>query len=452
VARSLRWKLLAWYALMMAGLACASGYLLYANVRRSTEREIDGRLWGHAIELSQVIVPAGEGWFEIELTPQQVELFRTEGDGALHYAIWKADGKAIDQSQPSLSIPRPRLSRSRDRDIYREVSLRGPGDTIVLVGQDVRALREQLRNLAVLTFATTAAAVVLMLAGGWFLTGRALAPINRISRDAAAVSASNLSQRIDVTRMETELAELAGTINDAFDRLQRAFEQQTRFTADASHELRTPLSVVLSQAELALRQRRSEDEYREMIEAIRRAAQRMKGVVEGLLTLARADAGEMHLKTEGFDLREIVADTCQLLQPLAKDEQVTITHRLAPAPVLGDRDRLSEAVANILSNAIRYNRPGGRVDVTLKAGGDDVSLRIADNGPGIPEADRELIFDRFYRVDKARSRSIDGSGLGLAITKWIIDAHGGSISCRNAEQGGTVFDVRLRRYHPEQTV
>jgi signal transduction histidine kinase len=262
---------------MTAGLACASGYLLYANVRRSTEREIDARLWFQAIELSRVIAPTGEGRFAVELTPRQVEYFGAEGERAAYYAIWKPDGSMIDASHPSLDIPQPRAPRARDRQAYREVSLRGPGDTVVLVGQDIGAEREQLQNLGVLTAGTTAAVLTLMLAGGWFLTGRALAPIQRISRDAAAVSASNLSQRIDVGRMETELADLAGTINEAFDRLQRAFEQQTQFTADASHELRTPLSVVLSQADLALRQRRSEDQYREMIEAIRRAAQRMKG-------------------------------------------------------------------------------------------------------------------------------------------------------------------------------
>jgi heavy metal sensor kinase len=429
----------------MGGLAGVFGALLYANVRGAMEREIDARLRDQAAELARVIMPLGAGKFEVALSQAQVEHFSAEGDGASHYAIWTPDGRAIDASHPSLTIPGPQAEGGRDRGAYRELSRRGPDDVLVLVGQDVRREREQLRNLGALALGAGLAALVLMLVGGWFLTGRMLIPINRISRAAAAVSASNLSERIDASRMESELADLAATINDAFDRLQRAFEQQARFTADASHELRTPLSIVVSQAELALKQPRSADEYRESLDAVRRAAGRMRGVVEGLLTLARADAGEIRLNVDQVDLQEIVSETCRLLEPLAVEKQVTITPRLAPALVRGDRDRLAEAVANVLSNAIRYNVPGGRVDVTLDGGPGDVILRIADTGRGIPEAERPFIFDRFYRVDQARSRSVDGSGLGLAITKWIIDAHGGSIWCRSGENGGAVFELRLER-------
>jgi heavy metal sensor kinase len=430
---------------MMCGLAIAAGALLYANIRRSLEREVDGRLWSHALELSRVIIPVGDGHFEVNFSGEQVESFQAEGETAVYYSIWASDGKLIDQSDPLLGIPRPRQPRARNRGEFREVSVLGPANSLVLVGQSIRGQREQLRNLAALILGVGAAGIGIVLAAGWFLAGRALAPIKRISRAAAAVSASNLTERIDATRMETELADLAVSFNDAFDRIQHAFEQQTRFTADASHELRTPLTIVLSQAELALKQSRSEAEYREMLDAIRRAAQRMKGVVEGLLTLARADAGQTALSTERFDLRDLVEETCKMLKPIAAERNITIDERLARAPMAGDRDRLSEAVANLISNAIRYNVPGGRVEVTLDADAEELTLRIADTGPGIPDEDRQFIFDRFYRVDKARTRSVDGSGLGLAITKWIIDAHGGSVSVEGGAHGGTVFEVKLKR-------
>jgi two-component system, OmpR family, sensor kinase len=443
--RSLRWKLLSWYASMTCALAIATGYLMYANVRRSMERYVDGGLWFQATGLSRVIVPAGGGRFELELSQDQIERYQAEGDDVPYYAIWTEGGKLIDTSDPELKIPLPRRQLARDRGDFREVSLQGPGDTVVLVGRNVAPQRAQLRNFAAIILGAGAVGVALVLAAGWFLAGRALAPIKRISKAAAAVSASNLSERIDVGRMETELADLATSFNEAFDRIQHAFEQQTRFTADASHELRTPLSIVLSQADLALRQSRSEAEYREMMDAIRRAGQRMKGVVEGLLTLARADAGQTQLNESHIDLRELVDETCRMLQPIAAERNVTITQRLAYAPIIGDRDRLGEAVANLVSNAIRYNKLGGRVDVTLQAGADDVTLTIADTGPGIPEGDRQFIFDRFYRIDKARSRAIDGTGLGLAITKWIIDAHGGTITVHNGADVGAVFEVRLKR-------
>jgi two-component system OmpR family sensor kinase len=448
-SKSLRWKLLSWNALMMCVLALVAGVLLYANVRRNLEREVDGRIWSHAIDLSRVVTPIGGGHYEVELTPEQIEQFQTEVENPVYYAIWGDNGELIDVSDPTLDVPIPREVGARNRGDFREVSLRGNGDTIVLVGQSAGRQREQLRNLAALILLVGAAGVLTALAAGWFLAGRALAPIKRISSAAAAVSSSNLAERIDVSRMETELADLATDFNDAFDRIQHAFEQQTRFTADASHELRTPLSIVLSQSELALRKPRTEDEYREMLEVIHRAAGRMKGVVEGLLTLARADAGQTSLKLSEFDLREVVVETCDMLQPIAGERNVVIERRLDHAPIAADRDRLSEAIANLVSNAIRYNVPGGRVDVTLTNDAECVTLRIADTGPGIAAADRELIFDRFYRVDKARSRAVDGTGLGLAITKWIIDAHGGTITVDSGPQGGAVFEVTLHRQAPE---
>jgi two-component system, OmpR family, sensor kinase len=441
--RSLRWKLLGWYALVVGGLAGLFGVLLFANVRRLTNSEVDARLRARSDGLAKVIIPLTGGKFQVDLAPDQVAYFGDEGLGASHYAIWTKDGRPVDESHPELAIPIPRSLDSRDRESFRELIQRGPGETWVLVGQDVRTQREQLRQLIALAVGAGVAATVLMLAGGWFLTGRALAPVSRISRAAASISASNLSERIDVARMEVELADLAGAINSAFDRLQAAFEQQTRFTADASHELRTPLSIVVAQADLALKQPRSAEDYREAVDAIRRAAQRMQGVVEGLLTLARADAGEIRMKQDELDLRDVVIDTCRLLEPLAGSHQVTLRQQLQSAHLRGDRDRLGEAVSNILVNAIRYNSRPGRVEVTLNGSANEVVLRIADSGRGIPDSQKDFVFERFFRSDQARNRSVDGSGLGLSITKWIVDAHGGTITCQDGATGGTVFELRI---------
>jgi heavy metal sensor kinase len=444
VIKSLRWKLLAWYAVILAALSAVFGALLYANVRRSLARDVDTQLEAQASALAGVTLPAELDKFFVELTPEQVEFFSGEGDGAFHYGIWDASGQLIDSSHPSLEIAPPQLVGSRERGPYREAAIRGPADSWILVGKDVRRERQQLQGLAATAVGAGVAALVLMLFGGWILTGRALAPIQRISRAATAVSASNLSERIDVSRMETELADLAGTINGAFDRLQAAFEQQTRFTADASHELRTPLAIVLSHAELSLKHDRTDAEYREALSTIHRAARRMKGVVEDLLTLARADAGRIEVEESRFDLAQLVEETCQMFAPLAEEKQIHLDRNLAPLSVVGDRNRLGEAVSNLLVNAIHYNYSGGRVDVTLSANGPDAELRIANTGPAIPAEDRPHIFERFYRVDKARSREVDGSGLGLAITKWIVDAHGGSIACENGEGEGAMFVIRLK--------
>jgi heavy metal sensor kinase len=428
---------------MQVVLAAVFGGLLFVNVRRSLQREVDEPLARHAADLAAVLVPAEEGKFDVELSAEQVAYFTAEGESAAHYGIWTADGEVVDLSDPALAIPLPRTAGSRDRGPLREVSIRGPGQAWVLVGRNVEHERGQLRRLAASAIGIGVAALSVMLAGGWFITRRALAPIERITRAAAAVSAANLSQRIDVGQMETELALVAATINDAFDRLEQAFEQQTRFTADASHELRTPLSIVLSQVDLALSRERSAAEYRDVLATVRRAAQRMKRVIEGLLALARADAGRVQFHYEQFDLSGVVQETCHLIRPIAAQHQVAVCQDLQPVRVTADRDRLAEAVANLLSNAVHYNHSGGRVDVTLSRQGSAAVLRIADTGPGIPDDELPHIFERFYRVDKARSHAVEGSGLGLAITKWIIDAHGGSISCTNGENGGAVFVVTL---------
>jgi heavy metal sensor kinase len=433
---------------MLAGLACVFGGLLFANVRRSMERDVDSLLRTRAAALAEVIAPAAGGKFYIELSPELVESFRGEGEGATYYAIWQPGGEIVDSSHPALRIPVPRGRGSRDRAGFRELTVRGPAGTWILVGKDVQRERRQLKSLAAIAVGVGTTAMLLMLAGGWFLTSRALAPIERISRAASAVSASNLCERIDASQMEAELAELANTINDAFDRLQRAFDQQARFTADASHELRTPLAIVLSHVDLALKRERSNAEYRETLATVRRAALRMKGVIEGLLTLARADAGRIHLARERLDLSQLIVETCSLLRPLAQERQVTLVHELQAVDVWGDRDRLSEAVANLLTNAIRYNQREGRVDVSLHRRGAAAVLKIADTGPGIPEAVRPHIFERFYRLDEARSGTAEGSGLGLAITKWIVDAHGGSIHCTDGDLGGALFVVELRAAPP----
>jgi heavy metal sensor kinase len=342
-----------------------------------------------------------------------------------------------------LEVPRPDKPARRDRGSRREVTVSGKHGTLVLVGQKVEEEREELGELLAGVLGAGAGVMVLALAGGWFLAWRALRPIARITEAAAEVSASNLSRRVDASRMERELAGLAETLNAAFSRLEQAFERQTRFTADASHELRTPLSIAMSEAELALRKERTPAEYRESLETVFRATQRMKAVVEGLLTLARADARELNLRRERLDLRKLVEETAALVAPLALERRVTVTVAADPVELEGDRDRLREVVTNLLTNAIRYNGAGGKVDVSLQERGDRAVLAVADTGIGIPEKDRPHVFERFYRVDKARSREQGGTGLGLAIAKWAVEAHGGTIAFESREGAGTTFTVSL---------
>ena len=321
--------------------------------------------------------------------------------------------------------------------------MEGREGALVLVGRGTGSLRRRVQLADRRILAAAGIALALALAVGWFLTTRALAPIERMSRVAAAVSASNLGERIDPARLEAELGHLAETLNDTFDRLQAAFEQQTRFTSDASHELRTPLAIVTNQAELALRRDRQPAEYRDALQAILDAVRRMRTVVDDLLTLARADAGELALHREPVELASLVRDTAGLLATEAERLGIGVELDLDDVTLRGDTSRLQEMVTNLLANAIRYNREGGRVTLRLHRGAGQALLEVSDTGIGIPPEEQALVFDRFHRVDKARSREAGGSGLGLAISRRIAEAHGGRILLESAPGAGATFRVEL---------
>jgi two-component system OmpR family sensor kinase len=442
---SLRAKLLVWYAAALLAVTVTFGSLLYLDFRRSLYDEVDGRLTRQATALAGSIQPESEQSFYVGLGAEQVAFFDQDGESAPYYAIWDRAGQLVDQSHPALTIPFPAVPGTWERGDGREHARHGPAGSLVLVGQGTHEENRRLTRLLAIILAVGSVVLILTIAVGWFLTGQALAPIKRISEAAATVSALNLAARIDVAEMETELGQLATTINSTFDRLQRAFDQQTQFTADASHELRTPLSIVLAQADLTLKRVRSVQEYHEALETIRRSARRMKSVVEGLLVLARADTGALALVKEEMDLASAVEDACRLLTPLAAERNVKLETRLEPLLAWVDRERFAELVANLVGNAIRYNREGGRVEVRLRRQNGEALLEVADTGIGIPDDELTHVFERFYRVDKARSRMMGGSGLGLAITKWVVEAHGGKITVASKVGVGTTFAVSLPR-------
>ncbi|MFV1959827.1 MAG: sensor histidine kinase, partial [Planctomycetota bacterium] len=250
-------------------------------------------------------------------------------------------------------------------------------------------------------------------------------------------------ERIDVGGTKTELGLLARTLNEAFDRLQAAFERQAKFTADASHELRTPLSVIRCNAELALRRPHSKEEYVDALAVGLRAATRMQEIVDRLLRLARADADSIDSKRMPVDLGVLVREAATSFEPLAAHRGVSIHVETKSVVVEGDEDQLRDVLDNLLSNAVAHGKEGGRVDVRVRTEGDAACLEVEDDGPGIPAADLPHVFDRFYRVDRARSRARGGSGLGLSICRAIVVGHGGRIELESRPGAGTTVVVRL---------
>jgi heavy metal sensor kinase len=332
---------------------------------------------------------------------------------------------------------------ARARGELRELFRFGPLGDCILVGRSIVPELVAMRQLAVSLFAAGAGVLLFGLAGGWWLASRTIRPIEDISATAVKISAGDLSQRINAADTESELGRLAGVLNSTFARLEAAFAHQARFTSDASHELRTPVAVIISQTQTALARERSGPEYREALEACQRAAQRMRKLTESLLELARLDAGQETIKRERFDLARAAREGVELVRPLAAERGIEIHCDLAAVECPGDAERIGQVVTNLMTNAIHFNRDRGEVRVSARAENGAALLTVADTGEGIPVEDLPHVFERFYRVDKSRSRIQGRTGLGLAICKAMVDAHGGVIEVSSQSGVGSVFTVKL---------
>lgn len=365
-----------------------------------------------------------------------------------YYAVFAADGSLLKSEPPAgqtlISFARPRTAMEyRNREFRRELVLRGPENSVVIVGQDVRPQFDQIRWLGTQLLAIGLGVLALGLIGGWWLAGRAIRPLEQIGETARGIEASKLSERFNVESTDTELRELGATLNSMLTRLEAGFEQQNRFTADASHELRTPLAVLLSHTELALARQRSPEEYQAALKTIHRSGERMKGLVEDLLVLARANSGRLELRRGRTDLRQLAEESAQLLRPLADAAGIQLD--VAGESVIAEVDaaRLGQALVNLIANAIKYNRPQGSVIVEVEQIPEATLIRVSDTGEGIPAESLPHLFEPFYRVDAARSRETGGSGLGLAISRRLVNAHGGELTVHSELGVGSRFELRL---------
>jgi two-component system, OmpR family, sensor kinase len=435
---SLRVRLVLWYALVLALVVVSYGGAVVYQSWRSTMAGVDAELEVYAREIRNALKPVEGGRFDLELQPDAAAYFFRREGARPYYVIWGPGGELVDQSDPEMQAARSGMAEGR-----REKSFQAAGGARVLIGRDVTDLRRAewrlVVNVALAGLATLAVAVF----GGWFVAGRALAPIERISRTARAMSEGDLDARIVVDRTESELEQVASTLNTAFDRLRLAVEQERRFIADASHELRTPLSVLRAETEWALDRDRSPHEYTAALTVGRRAALRMQDIVERLLALVRADVAPDERDFAPVALRALIEDVAAWLAPMAQARSICLSVSGPPLTVHGDAEQLREALNNVVANAILYNKPGGAVAISTRQSAGTATIEIADTGIGIPADAVPRVFDRFFRVDKARSREIGGSGLGLAIARTILVAHGGSINCTSEPGVGSMFVISL---------
>lgn len=323
---------------------------------------------------------------------------------------------------------------------------------VLFLGRNTREIHDFFGSLYLIGGILGLISMIISAYAGYVMAQRALQPIREITAVARAVAAGDLSRRLRSFSQDKEIAVLIRSLNKMFQDLEASFESQKRFTADASHELRIPLTVMKGEIEVTLRRQRKAAEYAEVLRQQLSTIERMERIVDGLLTLARADAGLLELHKQAIDIGQLVREVGEKHVGLFASKHVHLRIRADHGlEVLGDHDRLQQVVFNLLNNAYKYAPEKSEVVLVCEKHGDQACIQVQDQGPGIPEQHLPHIFEPFYRPDSARSRSQGGAGLGLAICKRIVDVHGGHIEVESKEGAGTRFLVYIPLYIPEHT-
>ncbi|HEV2453396.1 MAG TPA: ATP-binding protein [Verrucomicrobiae bacterium] len=472
IFKSIQWRLQLWYGMILVLVLAGFGFTAYQLERNQQLSQFDMQLqrrFGAVAEARRPHPPRGPGRPPFDRPPsggipedgppmgtplgperpyvpaQTLPLFDSTEAHNFFYVIYGRDGGELEESTNAPGCIPERVPAdgifTLEKSPIRILTHSVPSGEALSIGGAITPELQILKATEITLTAVGGVILFLGLAGGWWISSRAIRPVESISATAVKIAAGDLSQRINVAEVESELGRLAAVLNSTFGRLESAFAQQKQFASDAAHELRTPVSVILTQTQTALGRDRAANEYKQTIEACQRAAQRMRKLIGALLELARLDAGQDLMKRLPCDLSKTVAECVELVLPLAEKRGIKFRVDAPSLEFNGDADRLGLVVTNLLSNAIEYNREGGEVRIVVRRDGNLVVLTVSDTGRGISNEDLPRIFERFYRADK--SRASGNAGLGLAISKAIVAAHGGTIEAASAEHAGAVFTVRL---------
>ena len=471
---SVRVRLTLWYTGLLALFLVILSFVTYFIFWRSTLLRTDSNL----AELSEAFLSTVQAEMLDEHGPEAVRLATQEAIVEHRFrdhvfAVIDPKGGLLVSSQDLPNEPSPagllssapfqRLvadsagsdhllkniegGRSGYRAFVRKFPLKGQTYTLVIL-QSLHPQREMLEEVQATFEWVIPIAIVLASLGGYILARKSLAPVMAMSTQAGRISAANLHERLPVQNARDELGRLAASFNELLERVDQSFERQRRFMSDASHELRTPAAILRGESEVALsREKRSAEEYRESLAVLHAEAQRLTQIVEDLFTLTRADAGQYPLSPQEFYLDELVADCTHAARSLALAKQITLTCEVPEElPIRADEALLRRMILNLLDNAIKYTPAAGRVTVTCERGGNEYALGVTDSGPGIPADLQQRVFERFFRVDKARTRTENdggGAGLGLSIARWIAEAHHGRLILARSDSSGSTFTALL---------
>jgi two-component system OmpR family sensor kinase len=453
---SIRVRLTLWVVgLMTAALTAFGAGVLWLHARWS-RAEFDSGLGNVAATAARMI---DEEFTETGALTRAVAEVRESLDiPGLATAVLDAHGQPITAHWHGLDYQRVvGTERLSNQAAFRTIAIAGPAWRVLLQPETTPTgpytlvvagpMNEIDREQSVLTRVLLLAGSTVVLIGGslsWWVASSALRPITAMANQAEVITADTADWRLHEATGSDEVGRLARAFNALLARLARSAENQRDFMADASHELRTPVSVIKNAADVTLdRQTRDEDEYREALTIIKEQSRRLTRLVEDMFVLARADADGQRIAMRPIDLSALVADCSRAAAVIAASKQIHLSTRIASTPmVAGNDDLLRRLVMNLLDNALQYTPAGGSVEVIVARTASRVTIAVADTGSGIPLHERERIFERFVRLDTARTASA-GAGLGLPIARWIAQRHGGTLAVRERDGGGSVFTFEM---------
>jgi two-component system, OmpR family, sensor kinase len=466
VSLRIRTRLTLWYvallALILVGLAIFLVLRLRADLVGSVDRSLDLR----AAQISLGFRGSGEGEFQDVGDPAFAGLPQAESASQVVSAggaILESSGDPIAKQPMILPAAirtalagtpvRATVSLGPDGEPFRVLGVPAPGapaSQVLVVAAALESVDGSVERLAILLLIAGPAALAAAGVGGWWLSRKALRPVAKMTEQAAEIGIDRLDQRVQVPRSTDELGHLARTFNAMLERLEGDMEDKRRFIADASHELRTPLAVMRSELDVSLDADRVSEDERVLLESVREEVDRMSRIVERLLILARIDEGELRLLRAPIRLRPVIETVVRRLRPLAEAKSVIVEIAGDDPEVDADRERLVLAVETLVENAIKYTAPEAGVLIGIDRRVGEAIVSVVDEGPGLPADAIPLIFERFYRVDGARSRGEGGSGLGLAICHEIVQAHGGRVWAESTVGGGSSFFIALDASRPHR--
>ncbi len=456
--RSIQFRLTAWYLGVLLIALVPFGLGTWYVMRRSLYQAVDDSLRDRVAGVRRFMEAQIEALSQDEIR-QEFREHSVLGPGGDLFQVCDAHGNWLYRSVglaendvsilPPNRIPREGLYEDRRiggtavRLLSRRIQVRGQAYTVQVTGPMEESL-EALHRFRWALVLMVPVVVLVASVGGYWMSRRALGPVDAIIRDAQSIGERNLDRRLLVPRTGDELERLSETLNQMLERLALSFRRITQFTADASHELRTPVALIRTTAELALRKKRPSVEREEALRQILFEAERASGLIENLLTLARADSGKETLRLERTDVSAMVRETAFVAGKMADGAGIQLEADVPDHPIMAliDSQAIRRVILILLDNAFKYTPAPGKVDLSLGIAPNAVVIEVRDSGIGILSEDLPHIFERFYQADKARSGN-GGAGLGLAIARWIVEQHGGSIGVESSSGQGTLLRVTL---------